>query len=132
MTKSTAEQVRGELMLLHQGWTQAVGSVKDYTFLDRHIADGWIYTDYTGVQRGKDEYLRLVAGIASYTQVVRRFDVRVAGGGVGIVSGVYQAHAELKGGVTLDNTIAFSAVWELQDGVWRALLHHTTRIPDAP
>jgi hypothetical protein len=130
MPAITAEQARGELRGLHERWTAAVGAVKDYAFLHRHIDDGWLYTDYNGVRRGKDEYLKLVDNITSYTQDVQHFDVRIAGGGVAIVTGVYRALAELKGiPGTLDNTIAFSAIWELQDGLWRALLHHTTRIP---
>ncbi|HYO60018.1 hypothetical protein [Archangium sp.] len=28
-------------------------------------------------------------------------------------------------GTALEKTLAFSAVWEQRDGVWKALLHHT-------
>jgi hypothetical protein len=63
---------------------------------------------------------------------MQRFDARIAGEGVALVTGVYRARAEIQGGIALDNTIAFSAVWELQDGVWKALLLHTTRVANAP
>ncbi|WP_233561921.1 YybH family protein [Sorangium cellulosum] len=131
MSKITAEQAREEHVALLKAWTKAVGAVKDYGFLDRHLAEGWRYVDYNGVQRGKDEYLKLVDSMLTYTQELRQCDVRVVGGDVAIVSGVYRSRAELKGGVKLDNTIAFTAVWELKGGEWKALVHHTTRIPDA-
>jgi hypothetical protein len=131
MSKITAEQAREEHVLLLQAWTKAVGAVKDLDFFERHLGAGWRYTDYNGVQRGKDEYLKLVDSISTYTQELRQIDARVVGDDVAIVSGVYRARAELKGGVKLDNTIAFTAVWQLQDGAWKALVHHTTRIPAA-
>ncbi|AGP38301.1 hypothetical protein SCE1572_29770 [Sorangium cellulosum So0157-2] len=131
MSKITAEQAREEHVALLKAWTKAVGAVKDYGFLDRHLAEGWRYVDYNGVQRGKDEYLKLVDSMLTYTQELRQCDVRIVGGDVAIVSGVYRSRAELKGGVKLDNTIAFTAVWELKGGEWKALVHHTTRIPDA-
>jgi ketosteroid isomerase-like protein len=132
MSKITAEQARGELLLLFQAWTKAVGAVKEYAFLDRHLDDSWRYTDFNGTERGKDDYRKLVDSIVWYTQDIRQFGVRIVSEDIAIVSGVYHARAELKGGVKPDNTIAFSAVWKLEDGVWKALLHHTTRIPDAP
>lgn len=131
MSKITAEQAREEHVALLRAWTRAVGAVKDYGFLDRHLGEGWRYIDYNGVQRGKDEYLKLVDSMVAYTQDLRQLDARIVADDVAIVSGVYHARAELKGGVKLDNTIAFTAVWQLQDGGWKALVHHTTRIPDA-
>ncbi|AUX22503.1 uncharacterized protein SOCEGT47_030060 [Sorangium cellulosum] len=131
MSKITAEQAREEHVALLRAWTQAVGTVKDYGFLDRHLADGWRYIDYNGVHRGKAEYLKLVDSMLSYTQELRQCDVRIVKDDVAIVSGIYRARAELKGDVKLDNTIAFTSIWEIQDGQWKALVHHTTRIPDA-
>ncbi|MGK4005260.1 nuclear transport factor 2 family protein [Sorangium sp. So ce1036] len=131
MSKITAEQAREEHVSLLKAWTKAVGAVKDYGFLDRHLSDEWRYIDYNGVPRGKAEYLELIDSMLSYTQEIRHCDVRIVKEDVAIVSGIYRAHTELKGGVKLDNTIAFTAIWEIQDGQWRALVHHTTRIPDA-
>lgn len=131
MSKITAEQAREEHISLLQAWTRAVGAVKDYDFLERHLDDGWRYVDYNGVQRGKGEYLKMVDSMVAYSQELRQIDARIVGDDVAIVSGVYRGRAELKGGVKLDNMIAFTAVWQLQDGGWKALVHHTTRIPDA-
>ncbi|AUX44700.1 uncharacterized protein SOCE26_061670 [Sorangium cellulosum] len=130
MSKITAEQARDELIALFQAWTKAVGAVKDYSFMDRHLAEGWRYVDYSGVQRGKDEYLELVGRILSYTQEIRRFDVRILGDSVAVVSAIYRSTAELKGDVKLDNTIHCCSVWEDQGGVWKSIVHHTTKISD--
>ena len=103
-----------------------MGPAKDYAFLDRHVADGWRYTDFNGVVRGKDEYYKVVDNIISYTQELSKFDVRLVGEDLAIASAVYRALAELKSGAKGDNTIALTSLWQLQDGVWKALLHHTT------
>lgn len=129
MPRITADQAKEQLFQITQTWTKAVGASKDYAFLDRHLADDWVYTDFNGLQRSKDDYRKLVDTIVSYSQDFQQFDVRLVGEDIAIVTGVYRAGAEVKSGAKLDNTIAFSAVWQLQEGLWRALLHHTTRIP---
>lgn len=132
MPNVTAEQAREAIRMIFKEWTDAVGAVKDYTFLDRHLDDSWRYTDFNGTQRGKDEYRKLVDSIVWYTQDMRQLDARIVGEDIAIVTGIYHSRAEVKGGVKLANTIIFSGVWELQDHVWKSLLHHTTRMADAP
>jgi ketosteroid isomerase-like protein len=130
MPKITSEQAKDELTPVFRGWADAVGAVKDYAFLDRHLDDGWLYTDFNGMVRGKDEYYKLVDNIVSYIQKIQKFDVRTVSDDIAAVFGVYHALAELKNGTKLDNTIAFTSVWQLRDGVWKGLLHHTTRVVD--
>ncbi len=130
MAKITAEQAREDIAALYRTWTKSVGEVKELSFLDRHLDDGWRYVDYNGVQRGKNEYLKLVDVMLSYRQDMQQLDVRMASEHIAIVTGVYHALAELKGGIKLDNRIIFTAVWESRDGVWKSLAHHTTKLPD--
>lgn len=132
MPKVDEEQAKEELRRLFQGWTRAVGAEKDYAFLERHLGDGWRYIDLAGAQRERGEYLKFVEQIVSYEQEMRRFDVQLVSDGLAIITGVYHSRGEVKSGLKVENTIAFSAVWALQDGVWRALLHHTTRIQPPP
>lgn len=131
MPKVTAEQAGEQITLLYQEWTKAVGNVKDYSFLERHLDDQWWYVDYHGVQRSKAEYRKLVETIVWYTQDMQRLKARMASDDIAIVAGVYRSAAELITGEKLANTIIFSATWEIQGGVWKALMHHTTKLPDA-
>ncbi|EYF03064.1 nuclear transport factor 2 family protein [Chondromyces apiculatus] len=133
MSTVTTEQAREAMIQLYRGWVKAVGGPdKDYKFFDRHLADGWRYVDYFGVRRDKDEYLALVDTMTFYSQEMRQMEVRFIRDDLIIASGVYYALGEVKSGQKHDNTIIFSAVWELHDDVWRCLLHHTTRVPPAP
>lgn len=130
MPKVTAEQAREDLLQIMRGWTEACGgSVKDYAFLERHLDDSWIYTDFHGVQRTKAEYLKFIDIIVSYTQEMRRAEVRVVGDNLVIFSGVYRSTARAAD-VAMANTIDFCAVWELRGDVWKCLVHHTVRVPD--
>lgn len=132
MSGITREQAREDIRLLYQTWTKSVGGeVKEYSFLERHLDEGWRYVDYNGVLRGKSEYLKLVDTMVWYTQDMQEIDARMVGEHLAIVSGVYRSRAELKDGTRVANTIIFTAVWEHQNGVWKSLAHHTTRLPDS-
>jgi len=125
MPQVTAAQAQEALRsLLHQ-WTKAV-ETQDHAYFHRHMDDDWRYTDYTGALRGKPEYLQIIENVTRYDEDFQRFDVRIVGESVALITGVYVARVDFKGVGHLEKTLAFSAVWELRDGVWRALLHHTT------
>ncbi len=104
---------------------------QNQAFFHRHMDDGWRYTDYSGAQRGKADYLKIIEGVEQYHEDVRRFDVSIAGGNVALVTGLSHAYVLFKGVGKLEKTLAFSAAWELREGVWTALLHHTTELPKA-
>lgn len=128
MTSIPAEEAREELITLMHAWTAAVGA-KDQAYFDRHVDERWRYIDYTGAQRGIAEYLVLIQDVASYTEEFRRFDVRIVAGNVALCTGAYVARVDFHGAPRLEKPLAFTSVWEKRDGVWKALLHHTTSLP---
>lgn len=132
MSNVSAEEARDQVRDLYRQWTKACGAEKDYSFFERHLDPAWLYTDFNGIRRGKEEYYRLVAQLLSYEQEMREIDARMVREDLALITGVYHSRAELTGGVKLENTIIFSALWELRDGVWKALLHHTTRVQGSP
>jgi ketosteroid isomerase-like protein len=130
MPRVTAEQAKEDLLEIMRGWTKACGgAVKDYAFLDHHLDDAFVYTDFHGVRRTKAEYLKFIDIILVYTQEMRTTDVRVLGDDLVIFSGVYRSTAEVIQG-PMANTIDFCAVWQLRGDVWKCLVHHTVRVPD--
>ncbi|MDI1446368.1 nuclear transport factor 2 family protein [Polyangium sp. 6x1] len=122
------EQAEKELLALMHQWAAAVGA-KDTGYFERHVDESWQYIDSTGARRGKSDYWELIQGVTSYTEEFRQFDVRIVAERVALLMGVYLGRVELRGGEHLEKLLAFSAVWELRDGVWRALMHHTTDAP---
>lgn len=130
MSKVTADEAREQIRPLYLELAKAVGAEKDYSFLDRHLDPTWIYVDFVGVRRGPAEYRRLVDEIASYSMDMRSFDVRMVRDDLAMITGVYHSRGELKSGWKTENTIIFSSIWELRDGVWKWLLHHTTKVQD--
>jgi hypothetical protein len=127
MAHITEEQAREELTALLAAWPRAV-TERDAGYFERHMDDGWRYTDYTGAQRGKAEYLELCKKVVWCTEDHRQLAFRVVGKTVAIVTGIYDAKAEFEGVGTIGLTLAFSAVWEHRDGAWRALLHHSSAV----
>lgn len=89
----------------------------------------WQYIDYTGTKRGIQDYLVLIENVISYVEEFSRHDVRIVGGNVALVTGAYVGKVDLRDAPRLVKHLAFTAVWEHRDGVWKALLHHTTDLP---
>ncbi|EPX63952.1 hypothetical protein D187_005085 [Cystobacter fuscus DSM 2262] len=127
MPQISAEQAKQELIPLLHAWTRAVGA-KDHAWFDHHVDPSWSYTDYTGAQRGIADYLQLIQNVNWYTEDFQRFDVRIVSGSVALINGVYFARVDFQGSGLLEITLAFSAVWEQRGGVWKALLHHTSKL----
>ncbi|WNG41235.1 nuclear transport factor 2 family protein [Archangium violaceum] len=125
MSQLSADQAKEELLSLMHAWTAAVGA-KDHAWFERHADADWRYTDYTGAQRGRREYLELIQQVNHYTEEFRRFDVRLVAGTVALITGVYVARVNFQDTGRMEKTLAFSAVWEHRGGVWKALLHHTS------
>ena len=131
MSKMTAEQAKEDLLQMMRAWTEACGGpVKDYAFFERHLDDDFVYTDFHGVRRTKAVYMKFIDVIVWYAQDLRAADVRMLRDDLALFSGVYRSTAEAAGYGSMANTIDFSAVWELRDGVWKCLAHHTVRVPD--
>lgn len=122
------ERAKEELLALMHQWTAAV-SAKDAGYFERHVDESWEYIDSTGAQRGKKDYWALIQGVTSYTEEFRRFDVRIVAERVALITGVYLGRVELAGGERLEKRLVFSAVWQQREGVWKALMHHTTDAP---
>lgn len=130
MSQVTAEQASEQIRQVYKIWTEAVGgAVKDPAFFDRHVDDSWWYVDFHGVKRTKDQYRQLVDTIVWYKQDMKQLSARMVAEDLAAVTGVYDSSAEVVSGERLSNTIIFSALWQLRDGVWKTLMHHTTRVP---
>ena len=120
----TSESLHKELWGLYDEWFSALGR-EDASFFERTLADDWHYTDVRGVNRGKPEYVDYVAPIRSDVPVNRLVDLRVRPfGDVVLVHGDYEVGEEFA--PPEGSTTRFTAVWQRQDGVWKALAHHAT------
>jgi ketosteroid isomerase-like protein len=128
-TMST-ESLRQELQELYERWFAALGE-KDQAFFERTLSDDWHYTDVRGKNRGKQEYLEYIAPIRSDSPVNRVVDLVVRPfGSLVLVHGDYvvgEAFAPPEG-----STTRFTALWQREDGKWRALAHHATVVRDEP
>ena len=124
----TAESLRQDLLRLYEQWFTALGQ-DDPSFFERTLADDWHYTDVLGKNRGKQEYLEYIAPIRSDVPVNRVVDLVVRPfGSLVLVHGDYvvgEAYAPPEG-----STTRFTALWQHEDGRWRALAHHATVLRD--
>lgn len=124
----SAEEARAELLALMHAWTVAVGA-SDEAFFQKHVDAGWRYIDYVGMQRGIADYLVIIQDVSSYVEDFRQFDVRIVAGNIALVTGIYHARVNFQSLGLLEKQLVFSAAWQKRDGVWKALLHHTTELP---
>ena len=124
----STEPIRQELQELYATWFAALGE-EDPAFFERTLSDDWHYTDVRGRNRGKQEYLEYIAPIRSDVAVNRIVDLVVRPfGSLVLVHGDYvvaEAFAPPEG-----STTRFTALWQREDGVWRALAHHATVVRD--
>lgn len=124
----TVESIRQDLLQLYAEWFSALGG-DDQTFFERTLADDWHYTDVRGRNRGKQDYLGYIAPLRSDVPVNRIVDLVVRPfGSLVLVHGDYvvgEAFAPPEG-----STTRFTAVWQREDGAWRALAHHATVVRD--
>lgn len=124
----SAESTRQEIWELYERWFAALGT-DDPTFFEDVLADDWHYTDIRGRNRGKREYVEYVAPIRSEVPVNRLVELVVRPfGSVILAHGDYivgEGFAPPEG-----STTRFTAVWQHQDGTWRALAHHATVLRD--
>jgi len=120
----TAESLEQDLRRLYEEWFTALGQ-DDPSFFERTLSDDWHYTDVRGTNRGKQEYLEYIAPLRSdgpvntiVDLVVRRF------GSLVLVHGDYEVGERFA--PPEGSTTRFTAVWQNQDGAWKALAHHAT------
>ena len=124
----STESIRQELQEQYEKWFAALGE-EDQTFFERTLSDDWHYTDVRGKNRGKQEYLEYIAPIRSDVPVNRVVDLVVRPfGSLVLVHGDYvvgEAFAPPEG-----STTRFTALWQREDGEWRALAHHAPVVRD--
>jgi ketosteroid isomerase-like protein len=124
----TTDSVHQDLLKLYEEWFTALGQ-DDPSFFERTLSDDWHYTDVRGRNRGKQEYLEYIAPLRSDVPVNRIVEMVVRPfGELVLVHGDYvvgEAFAPPEG-----STTRFTAVWQRQDGTWRALAHHATVLRD--
>lgn len=120
----TTESVRQDIWRLYEEWFAALGQ-EDQTFFERNLADDWHYTDVRGKNRGKQEYLEYIAPLRSDVPVNRVVDLVIREFGDLVL-----LHGDYEVGETFappeGSTTRFTAVWQRQDGGWKALAHHAT------
>jgi ketosteroid isomerase-like protein len=128
-TEATSmDSIRQELQEQYETWFAALGE-EDQTYFERTLSDDWHYTDVRGKNRGKQEYLEYIAPIRSDVPVNRVVDLVVRPfGSLVLVHGDYvvgDEYAPPEG-----STTRFTALWQHENGGWRALAHHATVLRD--
>jgi hypothetical protein len=123
MNKKNVAAVHDELLGLYQKWFREVPPDGDSEFLRKILADDWVYINYFGEVRGKDEYLDYIKPVplAARPEDVTDLQVRIFGDIV-VVHGRYFAPGVGEDG----STLLFTGVWIDKDGNWECLTHHST------
>lgn len=128
MARST-DETREDFERLYLDWFARVGSDPG-DFFERVLADDWVYIDYRGEVRGKTEYGPYVAVVPPERAPASPRDLNVRMfGNLAVVHGSYLAPG---GGIDVDRTLRFTAVWIHRAGGWQALAHHTSAVEDSP
>jgi hypothetical protein len=126
MTRST-DQIREDFERLYLDWFSRVGRDPD-DFFERVLSDDWVYVDYHGEVRGKADYGPYVAVVPAERAPAHPQGLKIRlFGDVAVVHGSYQAPG---GGVDVDRTLRFTAVWIHRSGSWQALAHHTSAVDE--
>jgi ketosteroid isomerase-like protein len=122
----SADEALREFERLYLEWFARVGR-EPGDFFERVLSDDWVYIDYRGEVRGKAEYGPYIAPVPPERAPAHPQDLKVRlFGDVAVVHGSYKAPG---GGVDIDRTLLFTAVWIHRAGGWQALAHHTSEAP---
>jgi hypothetical protein len=121
----TVARARDDLQALYEEWFARVGPDPG-EFFDRVLSPDWVYIDYSGVQRGKTDYVPYIAGVRPGTgpRSPRDLHVRLFGE-IAVVHGSYAF-----GGSSGETVVRFTAVWLRRGDGWVALAHHTSAVAD--
>ena len=119
----TIREVREELLFLYQDWFKEIPPDGDSKFLKEILSDDWVYINYLGEVRGKDEYLDYIKPVPLSAQPDDVTDLRVR-----IFSDVVVVHGRyFAPGVGEDgSTLLFTGAWINREGAWECLTHHST------
>lgn len=126
MNDKSLEEVRTELIDLYKNWFREIPPDGDSEFLKTILSDDWVYINYFGEIRGKDEYLEYIKPVplSARPKDVTDLQVRIFGNMV-VVHGRYIAPGVGEDG----STLLFTGVWVDREGSWKCLTHHSTILP---
>jgi hypothetical protein len=119
------EDLERHLTDRYQTWfasivSEGIGPLRDV------LAESWMYTNYDGLVRGREEYLGWVAEQGPGPVFVGPYDVSVTRfGDVALVTGGYRVEHPPDGDVL---ELRFSGLWDQMDGRWQCVMHHNTRV----
>ena len=121
--------VTQELRDLFEQWLRALPA-HDVEFLERTIADEWIYTDVSGTVRSKADYLDVVPRLIApdHQSEVLEFEVRLYADDVALATGRYTSRGRFLTGVDYEQDSRFTAVWVKRDGRWQSVAHQAGNI----
>jgi len=103
----------------------------DVAGLDRLLVDDWKLTHSDGRVQNKAEYLDELRSRTRANQTIVNEDVEVRlYGGTGIVTGV-SVQSGVTNGQPFSGRFRFTRVWVKQDGRWRMIASHSSRVEPA-
>jgi len=125
------ETARKELLARDATWNE-LRLKPDVAGLERLLVDDWLLTHSDGKVQGKAEYLAELQTRTRANQAITNEDVAVRiHGATGVVTGT-SVQSGVTNGQPFSGRFRFTRVWALQDGVWRMVASHSSRITPAP
>lgn len=122
-----AEDAASQVMALDKAWAKAVVD-SDIPAIEKIIAPGLIYSHSDGVVDTREAYLtRLKKGTSDYQAIdFAKMDAKIFGD-VAVVT----ARARFKvlaDGKQLNNDIAYTHVYQKQNGAWKMIAHQAAKM----
>jgi ketosteroid isomerase-like protein len=118
------------LRKLEKEWDNAIVS-RDLTLLDRILNDDFQYIDSAGDVHSKSD---IIQGVKSSTATIEPFETEDVQtriyGTTGILTGRFTQKVTYEG-KTYSGQFRYTDVYVKQEGSWRAVSAHASRIPDA-
>ena len=125
------EAARKELLARDATWND-LRLKPDVAGLERLLFDDWLLTHSDGKVQGKAEYLAELKTRTRANQAITNEDVAVRiHGATGVVTGT-SVQSGVTNGQPFSGRFRFTRVWVRQDGVWRMVASHSSRIATAP
>lgn len=115
-----------ELTHLNQAVDSAV-TMKDFTFLQRHYADDFVFTHGTGHVDSKKSWLKNIRDMGDARFISRRHDSTAVElhDNVGIVTGTLSVQRESDDRIS-EYRVRYVRVYARRQGTWQMISHRTT------
>jgi len=127
LAKTQTASVEQELMKLENGWADALVKV-DLAFLDRILADGYIFTGADGKVSNKAQEIASVKSGESVVTSAANDEMKVrVYGNVAVVTGRWTSKQTLKG-TDISGQYRWTDTWVKIAGRWQCVAGHSSLI----